>query len=69
QLKSCELFFNQYETVIEQWPELKEKRLVHEIVRRMIDVLVSDLIENSNKNISDKTPADIHAVRNAGEVL
>jgi len=69
QLKSCKLFSIQYETVINQWPELTDRRLIHEIVRRMINALVSDLIESSNNNIKAKHPADINDVRNAGEVL
>jgi dGTPase len=69
QLKSCELFSIQYETVISQWSELTGKRLIHEIVRRMINALVSDLIASSKKNINAKHPTDINEVRNAGEIL
>ena len=69
QLKSCKLFSIQYETVINQWPELTDRRLIHEIVRRMINALVSDLIESSKNNIKAKHPADINDVRNTGEVL
>ena len=63
------MFSIQYETVINQWPELTDRRLIHEIVRRMINALVSDLIESSKNNIKAKHPADINDVRNAGEVL
>ena len=69
QLRSCTLFADQYEIVIKQWPDLSTKRLIHEIVRRMINVLVSDLIETSEQNISAIQPADINAVRHAGKVL
>ncbi len=65
QLKECELFNSQQITVKKKWPELHERRMIHEIVRRMINSLVSDVIATSQKNISNLKPADIDAVRDA----
>jgi dGTPase len=69
QMKVCELFFNHHETVKNQWPDLQEKRMIHEIVRRMINSLASDLITTSQDLINSKKPADIDDVRHAGEPL
>jgi dGTPase len=63
QLKACELFSEQYEIVCKKWPELSERRMIHEIVRRMINSLVSDLIATSRANIDQHQPADIDRVR------
>jgi len=63
------LFFNHHETVKNQWPDLQEKRMIHEIVRRMINSLTSDLITTSQDLINSKKPADIDDVRHAGEPL
>jgi len=65
QLKECELFNTQQITVKKQWPELHERRMIHEIIRRMINSLVSDVIATSQKNISKLKPVDIDAVRDA----
>ena len=63
QLKVCELFSDQYDIVSRQWPDLSERRLIHEIVRRMINTLVGDLIANSRAKIDQHQPADIDTVR------
>jgi dGTPase len=69
QLLSCELFGEQHEVITKKWPDLNERRMVHEIVRRMINSLVSDLIATSQKKIDYYQPADIEAVRNLPEPL
>ncbi len=43
--------------------------MIHEVIRRMINTLVSDLITNSQANIKSLNPATIHDVRNAGELM
>ena len=63
QLKSCALFCDYHEIVSTKWPDLNERRLSHEIVRRMINSLVSDLIDTSRKNIDQHQPVDIDGVR------
>lgn len=69
QLNECELFHTQQIAVNKQWPGLHERRMIHEIVRRMINSLVSDLIATSQLKISKTNPDDIEAVRNAGTPL
>ena len=46
------------------YPELPERRAVHETVRRMINTLVSDLIRQSERNIAERQLSsleDVHA--------
>jgi len=47
------------------YPDLPERRVVHETVRRMINTLVSDLIRQSESNISVLGLSTIENVRNA----
>ena len=63
QLQEVSLFREQYEVVVRQHPDLNQRRTIHEVVRRMINRLVVDLIETSQRNISEANPADIDAVR------
>jgi dGTPase len=69
QLDSSELFRESHERVIARYPGLGERRLVHEIVRRMVDTLVNDLIEVSVARIAAEDPADIDEVRAASAPL
>ncbi len=69
QLQACRLFSIQFEEVKNTWPRLSERRMTHEIVRRMINSQVSDLIQTSQAMISEKDPGTIDDVRHAGEVL
>lgn len=56
-------FFNQYyEEVAIRYPELQDRRLTHEIIRRMINHLVTDLLDTSLSRIqmaSPERPIDI----------
>ncbi len=69
QLASCELFSREQIVVCKKWPELSNKRMIHEVIRRMINTLVSDLIVTSQGNIASLNPSTIHDVRAAGKPL
>ena len=69
QLASCELFSREQLLVSKKWPELSSKRMIHEVIRRMINTLVSDLIATSQGNIASLNPSTIHDVRAAGKPL
>ena len=69
QLQECRLFSIHFDEVKSAWPKLSERRMTHEIVRRMINNLVSDLIKTSQAIINKKQPVTIDDVRCAGEVL
>ncbi len=69
QLASCELFCKEMTVVSKRWPELSKKKMIHEVKRRMINTLVSDLIVTSHGNIASLNPSTIHEVRAAGKPL
>ncbi|MDP1956876.1 MAG: deoxyguanosinetriphosphate triphosphohydrolase, partial [Rhodocyclaceae bacterium] len=51
------------------YPGLPERRVVHETVRRMINMLVSDLISQSESNIAAQGLATLEEVRNAPALI
>ncbi|RKZ48426.1 MAG: deoxyguanosinetriphosphate triphosphohydrolase [Gammaproteobacteria bacterium] len=69
QLAECELFSRELMIVTEKYPMLSDKRMIHEVIRRMINTLVSDLISNSQENIDSLNPLTIDDVRGAGRPL
>jgi dGTPase len=69
QLCEMRLFRRQYEAVMHAHPDLGERRLVHEIIRRMINHIVVDLIQTSQERINAAQPASIDAVRLQAEPL
>ena len=69
QLQEIRLFNEQYQQVIKSYPGLTERRIVHEVIRRMINHQVTDLIEASQGRIEDFGPDNIDAVREAGQPL
>ena len=65
QLQDVELFASQLDIVKAKYPKLEQKRLIHETIRRMINVLVVDLCENSSTNIAKNAPKNIQDIRQA----
>jgi len=63
QLQSVELFASQLDIVKSKYPKLEQKRLIHETIRRMINVLVVDLCTQSAKNIANIDPKNIQDIR------
>jgi dGTPase len=62
-LLDVRLFRRQYDLVVGQYPNLGERRLVHEIVRRMINYIVTDLIQTTQVNLAGAQPRSIDDVR------
>lgn len=69
ELRDIPLFREQHDAVRNTYPDLPERRMVHEIVRRMIGRQVVDLIETSTAHLNKAAPADIEAVRRQPEPL
>ena len=57
------------EAVRAAYPQLPERRAVHEIIRRMINEVVVDVIRTSGGLLRNAAPADIDAVRTHGAPL
>lgn len=68
-LRSCEIVDINYNNVKKKWQDLDSSHLRHEIIRRMINFVVSDLIETSEDLIDSVKPDDIDAVRKCGKTL
>lgn len=63
ELREVPLFRRQHDVVIAEYPEVSGRRLIHEVVRRMINYVVTDLIESTSAAITTAAPADVDAVR------
>ena len=65
QLKSVELFATQLDLVLSKYPQLEQRRLIHETIRRMINILVVDICQTSAQNIAAINPKNIQDIRQA----
>ncbi|HET7650284.1 MAG TPA: deoxyguanosinetriphosphate triphosphohydrolase [Gammaproteobacteria bacterium] len=57
------LFRRHHDAVIKQYPDLSPRRRTHEIVRRIINQLITDLIETSRTNIAAARLSDADSAR------
>jgi dGTPase len=69
ELSEVALFHEQYGEVRMLYPALPPRRTVHEVVRRIINRQVVDLIETSTRHLDEAAPTDIDAVRMQGKPL
>jgi dGTPase len=69
ELDEVALFREQYDEVRRHYPALSPRRTIHEVVRRIINRQVVDLIETSVRHLEEAAPADITAVRTHGNPL
>ena len=63
QLAKVQLFADNLKVVQNQYPNLSERRVIHETIRRMINALVMDLCKQSSQNIAQAQPASLDDVR------
>ena len=69
QLADVSLFARHLEIVRDLYPDLADRRLIHETVRRMINTLALDLIGQSRENIATAAPESIDDVREAPPLI
>jgi dGTPase len=62
-LREVQLFERFHAAVVAKYPDTSPRRQLYETIRRMIDYLVSDLIEQSARNIRDARVDSIDSVR------
>lgn len=62
-LMDLRLFRRQYDIVVGLYPNLGERRLVHEVLRRMINYIVTDLIQATQSNLDEARPQSMDDVR------
>ena len=65
QLRTQDLFETAYREVRSLYPDLEDRRLIYEIIRRMIGAVVSDLVEETRRKLRDSAVRSIEDVRNA----
>jgi dGTPase len=68
-LREVGMFRRQYDAVVALYPNLNERRLVHEIIRRMINHLVVDFIRATQAQLAQVAPRSIDEVRARSEPL
>ncbi len=69
QLRTTALFAEQHAEVLRRYPAIAPRRAVHETVRRMIDRVVTDLIEESGRRLGASGVRSIEDVRRQPEAL
>jgi dGTPase len=69
QLREQALFETQYRKVHARYPGLEDRRLIYEIIRRMIGTVVNDLVEETQRQIDQAGVRSIDDVRDAGKPL
>jgi len=69
QLLDVQIFRRHYDAVTRQYPKLAERRLLHEVIRRMINFVVIDLIRTTQSNLEDAQPESIDDVRRRSKPL
>jgi len=72
QLQDSALFAEHYREALREFPHLEDavgRRLVHETIRRMIDALVTDLLEESRKRISEQDILSLADVEKAPKLI
>ena len=69
QLEEVPLFFDQMKITLKKYPKLYGSKIVHETGRLIINLLVTDLINNSNKNIIDLNIKTISDVRDSNDLI
>jgi dGTPase len=68
-LKTIRLFKQHYDLVCEQYSNIAESFMVSETIRRMINFLILDVIEETQKRIKDNKIQDLDNVRACKEPL
>ncbi|MBS0579391.1 MAG: deoxyguanosinetriphosphate triphosphohydrolase [Proteobacteria bacterium] len=62
-LRQVRMFRRQHDEVIRQYPDVGERRTVHETIRRMINYIVVDFIHTTQQQLDGLKPRSIDEVR------
>ena len=64
QLEELPIFYDQMRVVLNKFPKISVSKIINETVRLIINLLVTDLINNTNINIKNASIKDFNDVRN-----
>ena len=68
-LLEIKLFRDQYDKVVGKYSNINNRQMIHEIIRRMINVMVVDLIDTSRNNITAARLESLQDVRKQKQPL
>jgi len=69
QLRELPLFAEQFAVVKDRYPTISDRRCIHEVIRRMINQQVTDLIVSSRQRLEHLDLASVEEVRQHDQVL
>lgn len=69
ELEDVSIVARHLSAVRQSYPDLADRRVVHETVRRMINALMTDIIAESALRLAAAAPTDIDDVRNAAPLI
>jgi len=69
QLRDLPIFASYYDEVMDRYGNLVQRRMIHEVIRRMINAQVNDLIVTSYEKLQNAAVDSIDAVRQYGAPL
>jgi len=69
QMRDTTLFNQQYEEVMSQYPQINQRRAIHEIIRRMINRQVTDFLEATGGLIRSFQPKSSQDIRTLSEPI
>src|SRR5712672_345512 len=58
-----------FDEVAKRYPGLEESRLIHESIRRLIDLMVRDLVEETRQALAASTPKSADDIRHLGRPI
>jgi dGTPase len=65
QLEEVEIFARERRAVGKEWPDLSGRRLIHETIRRMVNMMVIDLVSETRANLAANGVETLDDVRHA----
>lgn len=69
QMLQVTLFKDQHSIVTQKYPDLSERRVIHEIIRRMVNAQVTDLINNSKSSLQSVSPNNRDDITQASQPI
>lgn len=69
QLQHSNQFAQHHAEVLDRYPGLEGRRLIHEIIRRMINQTIIDLVETTRERLEQLKPCTIEDIRNHSETI